>query len=61
MGKKIQIGVGGAPIGAGTAFDPERVIDYLKSGSEKQTENRNMIMQNSLSMGSIDGEIAYCG
>ena len=27
MGKKIQIGVGGTPIGAGTAFDPERVID----------------------------------
>jgi hypothetical protein len=25
--KKIQTGGGGAPVGAGTALDPERVID----------------------------------
>jgi hypothetical protein len=68
MKKKIQIGGGGAPVGTGTALDPERVIDpkhvsvygictllSQKWLSEKQTDMQNLLM------GSIDGEITYCG
>jgi hypothetical protein len=43
--KKIQIGDGGAPVGAGTALDLEWVVDPKHASqkwlSEKQTENRN--------------------
>ena len=67
MKKKFQIGGGGAPVGAGTALDPKRVIDpktcisicnmhyYLKSGSLK---NRQKIEADhaELLMGSIDGK-----
>ena len=68
MGKKIQIGVGGAPFGAGTAFDPERVIDpkhvlvcitiskvALKNRQKIETDHAESLL------GSIDEEITYCG
>jgi hypothetical protein len=64
--KKISMGGGGAPIGAGTGLDPKRIIDpktsisiwnmyyYLKSGSLK---NRQKIADHAeLLMGSIDGK-----